>query len=77
MRHKIEIPEQYVKLRALIGESSSPNKLMTLWKTYVSPKKVSIVNRLYSYDRYSNQFNSGQFSIPTESLLTCIEECID
>ncbi len=72
MRIKIEIPEQYKNLREKVGTSVSPNKLMTLWKTEVSPKNISFINRLYSFS--DGMFHSGQFSMPTESVLSVIEK---
>ena len=72
MRTKIEIPERYKNLRFEVGVIVSPSKLMTLWKTQVSPKNISFINRLYSFS--DGMFHSGQFSIPIESVLNTIEK---
>ena len=72
MRTKIEIPEQYKNLRSEVGVVTSPTKLMTLWKTQVSPKNISFINRLYSFS--DGMFHSGEFCFPIESVLSIIEK---
>lgn len=76
-RVKLEIPSQFEKVIAKAGSTVSPSKIINMYNTYVSPtKKVFVINKLYSYNRWDGMFYSGQFCIPLIGALTYIEENI-
>lgn len=72
-RVKLEIPSQFEKITAKIGSTASPSKIINMYNTYVSPTKMYIINKLYSYNKWDEMFYSGQFCIPFIGALTYIE----